>query len=600
MPPLPRPAHLYLLLTYALLSAMPFATLLLGEPLAQPWRVAGIGVFSWIAVWALFKRPAYFHPLLLPAFLALPLELYLLVYYGQGISTHHLGIMAETSPSEAQEFLGSSVWLLAAALIGVVAWWASTWAVAWRTRALDWEDRSRWLVLAVLGGCAAVLLYSQRFGVMPEVPVGASARARVHLVKADGVLPAALPPLPHWIQPPVDLRALAQSWPFGLAARGVDFYRERVYLAQLNRRSAAFRFGAYQAQGQDAPQVVVMVLGESSRYDRWSLNGYQRETNPLLAQERNLVMLSDVITPVSATRLSVPVIISRKPAMQSLKDGFSEKSFLSAFKEAGFKTYWLSNQVSFGKFDTPVSVFAREADEVEFLNLGGFSDGASYDAQLLEPLRRAVHDPAQKILVVLHTLGSHWNYAHRYPKEFDRWQPSLHGIDKPDYTNGALKPQINNSYDSAILYTDWFLSNVIGVLKESGLTSSLLYVADHGQTLYDKSCKIAFHGHNTQFEFHVPAFVWYSDAYQERFPAKVDQLGRHRKARLSTENMFHTLLDMADVRYPGESLERSFVSSRFKRHKRYVDSYGWTDYDDSYLKGDCREVISRGKPLPRG
>lgn len=600
MPPLPRPAHLYLLLTYALLSAMPFATLLLGEPLAQPWRVAGIGVFSWIAVWALFKRPAYFHPLLLPAFLALPLELYLLVYYGQGISTHHLGIMAETSPSEAQEFLGSSVWLLAAALIGVVAWWASTWAVAWRTRALDWEDRSRWLVLAVLGGCAAVLLYSQRFGVMPEVPVGASARARVHLVQADGVLPAALPPLPNWARPPVDLRALAQSWPFGLAARGVDFYRERVYLAQLNRRSAAFRFGAYQAQGQDAPQVVVMVLGESSRYDRWSLNGYQRETNPLLAQERNLVMLSDVITPVSATRLSVPVIISRKPAMQSLKDGFSEKSFLSAFKEAGFKTYWLSNQVSFGKFDTPVSVFAREADEVEFLNLGGFSDGASYDAQLLEPLRRAVHDPAQKVLVVLHTLGSHWNYAHRYPKEFDRWQPSLHGIDKPDYTNGALKPQINNSYDSAILYTDWFLSNVIGVLKESGLTSSLLYVADHGQTLYDKSCKIAFHGHNTQFEFHVPAFVWYSDAYQERFPAKVDQLQRHRKARLSTENMFHSLLDMADVRYPGESLERSFVSSQFKRHKRYVDSYGWTDYDDSYIKGDCREVISRGKPLPRG
>lgn len=600
MPPLPRPAHLYLLLTYALLSAMPFATLLLGEPLAQPWRVAGIGVFSWIAVWALFKRPAYFHPLLLPAFLALPLELYLLVYYGQGISTHHLGIMAETSPSEAREFLGNSVWLLAAALIGVVAWWASTWAVAWRTRALDWEDRSRWLVLAVLGGCAALLLYSQRFGVMPETPVGTSQRARVHLVKAGGAAPSALRPLPHWAEPPVDLRALAQSWPFGLAARGVDFYRERVYLAQLNRRSAAFRFGAYQAEGQDAPQVVVMVLGESSRYDRWSLNGYGRETNPLLAQERNLVMLSDVITPVSATRLSVPVIISRKPAMQSLKDGFSEKSFLSAFKEAGFKTWWLSNQVSFGKFDTPVSVFAREADEVEFLNLGGFSDGASYDAQLLEPLRRAVHDPAQKILIVLHTLGSHWNYAHRYPKEFDRWQPSLHGIDKPDYTNGALKPQINNSYDSAILYTDWFLSNVIGVLKESGLTSSLLYVADHGQTLYDKSCKIAFHGHNTQFEFHVPAFVWYSDAYQERFPAKVDQLQRHRKAKLSTENMFHSLLDMADVRYPGEALERSVVSSQFKRHKRYVDSYGWTDYDDAYLKGDCREVISRGKPLPRG
>ena len=594
-----RPATLYLLLTYALLSAMPFATLLLGEPLAHPWRVAGIGALAWAAVWALFKRPAWFHPLLLPAFLALPLELYLLTYYGQGISTHHLGIIAETSPSEAREFLGNSVWLLGAALIGVLAWWSSSWVTAFRTRDLDWNGSSRYLVLIVLGGCGAMLVYSQRFGVAPEAPLKAAARAKVHLVKVGGSAPSALPPLPHWAEPPLDLGTLAQSWPFGLAARGIDFYRERVYLAELNRRSAAFRFGAFQAPGEDGPQIVVMVLGESSRFDRWSLNGYERETNPLLAREPNLVMLRDVITPVSATRLSVPVIISRKPAMQSLKDGFSEKSFLSAFKEAGFKTFWLSNQVSFGKFDTPVSVFAHEADEVEFLNLGGLGDSASHDAQLLGPLQRAVHDPAQKILIVLHTLGSHWNYAHRYPKEFDRWQPSLFGVEQPDYTNSRLKPQINNSYDSAILYTDWFLANVIGVLKDSGLTASLLYVADHGQTLYDKSCKIAFHGHNTQFEFHVPAFAWYSDGYRERFPGKVDQLQQHRNAKLSTENMFHTLLDMADVRLPDENLERSFVSSRFKRHTRYVDSYGWTDYDDATIKGDCHEVIARGKPLPR-
>ncbi|WP_346428566.1 sulfatase-like hydrolase/transferase [Janthinobacterium agaricidamnosum] len=60
-----------------------------------------------------------------------------------------------------------------------------------------------------------------------------------------------------------------------------------------------------------------MVIGESSRYDRWSLNGYERDTNPLLKQEANLVPLADVITAVSATRLSVPVIISRKPATQA-------------------------------------------------------------------------------------------------------------------------------------------------------------------------------------------------------------------------------------------------------------------------------------------
>ena len=73
----------------------------------------------------LFKRPAYFHWLLLPAFLALPVELYLYAFYGQGISTHHLGIIVETSPAEALEFLGSKVWLLGAVFIGVLAWFVA-------------------------------------------------------------------------------------------------------------------------------------------------------------------------------------------------------------------------------------------------------------------------------------------------------------------------------------------------------------------------------------------------------------------------------------------------------------------------------------------
>jgi glucan phosphoethanolaminetransferase (alkaline phosphatase superfamily) len=126
-----------------------------------------------------------------------------------------------------------------------------------------------------------------------------------------------------------------------------------------------------------------------------------------------------------------------------------------------------------------------------------------------------------------------------------------------------------------------------------------MYVADHGQTLFDGACRQVFHGHNNQYEFHVPALAWYSDGYGARFPDKVAQLRRHRSARLSTENVFHTLVDLGDIRYPGESLDRSIVSSQLAPHKRYVDSYGWTDYDDARMKGDCREVIANGKPLPR-
>jgi glucan phosphoethanolaminetransferase (alkaline phosphatase superfamily) len=624
MPLLLRPRNLYLVLTYLALSCVPCAAPLFGQPLVHPGQIAGIELIAWVGIWAIFKRPAWFHLLLLPAFLALPVELYLYAFYGQGISTHHLGIIAETSPAEAMEFLGSKVWLLLGVFIGVLAWFVTSWMAAWRTRDLDWNDVSRPVVLGVLALAAGVFAYGLKFGVAPPRLAGAPAHVSSPLAHRVNAVPGAsepasdaaseetapphpasvpraraLPPLAHWMKLPFDLDEFAHSWPFGLAARGVDFYKERVYLADLNLRSANFHFHAHQATPDTQPQIVVMVIGESSRYDRWRLNGYARDTNPLLAQEANLVVLPDVITSVSATRLSVPVIVSRKPATQSLKDGFSEKSFLTAYKEAGYKTFWLSNQISFGKFDTPVSVFAKEADVVDFLNLGGFTDNSNFDEVLFGPLKHAVLDPAPKKLIVLHTLGSHWNYSHRYPKQFDQWQPSLFGVDKPVYTDISIKEKLNNSYDGSILYTDWFLDHLIGTLKEAHQPASLLYVADHGQTLYDNSCRLAFHGHNTQYEFHVPAFAWYSDEYAERYPDKIAQLKRHRKARLATENIFHTLLDLGDIRYPDERLEWSFVNARFKQHTRYVDSYGWTDYDNATIRGDCHEVIAKGKPLPR-
>lgn len=638
----------FLLLSYLALSAMPFLPLLLGKPVDDPWMLLGLEAAAWMGAWSVLKRPAWFHWLLLPAYLALPTEVYLIVYYGQGISTHHLGIIAETSPKEALEFLGSTVWLLVAVMVAAIAWFIAGWVTAIRSRALAMPRPWRIVGVSYCALLGVLSLYGWEFGIAgspsaspsaaqsaaspatsaasPAASASASPVAAADATadeeeeegdsdassddsaaqKASAAIPAAnrtgwkLAPLPHavsWIHVLSDLDILGKTWPFGLTGRGFDFYQERKHLAELGRSSSTFKFNARQTGADTTPEVVVIVIGESARYDRWSLNGYERDTNPLLAKESNLVVLQDVVTAVSATRLSVPVIISRKPANQSLEDGFVEKSFLTAYKEAGFKTFWLSNQISFGKFDTPVSVFAKEADVIQFLNLGGYTNNSNFDQILLAPLHNTLADPAPKKLIVLHTLGSHWNYSQRHPKDFDKWQPSLFGVEQPAYTDLKIKPRMNNSYDNSVLYTDWFLSQVIEQLKASQQLSSMLYVADHGQTLYDGACRLAFHGHNTVHEFHVPAFVWYSSHYEDRYPDKVKQLQRHRKSRLATENMFHTLLDMADIRYPGDRLEWSFANRQFKQHKRLVDSYGWTNYDTAVIKGDCSEVVDKDRKV---
>jgi glucan phosphoethanolaminetransferase (alkaline phosphatase superfamily) len=674
MPALLRPANLFLLFTYLFLLAVPFAPYLLHKPPEHPWHLLGIEIVTLMTLWALCKRPAWFHWLLLPAFIAMPTELYLQTFYGQGISTHHLGIIFETSPREAIEFLGNKVWLLLLIMLGVLLWWGYTWRLAWRSRALDWADNSRWVSLLVIAFLGAVWDYGQYAGVRAKPAVSQSehiqsaanqsahsqssqspsasnrpAGVSVHAGSASSVARASrpsatsvaitsrasvastasgfgdeeedeqeeeeeasgsasasarsiagvtLPKLPHWANIPFDPEEFPKTWPFGLFARAVDFYSERKYLTDLSTKNKDFKFGAKQSSGDPKlPEIVLVVIGESSRYDHWGLHGYERNTNPLLSQESNLVSFADIITSVSATRLSVPIILSRKPAILGLKDGFVEKSFLTAYKEAGFKTWWMSNQISVGHFDTPVSVFAKEADVVQFMNLGGFTDDSNYDQILLEPLTNALADPAPKKLIVLHTLGNHWNYSHRHPKAFDKWQPSLFGVNKPVYTDLKIKPALNNSYDNSLLYTDWFLSQSIAALKKTGQLSSMLYVSDHGQTLYDGSCNLAFHGHNTQYEFHIPALMWYSDTYQQKYPDKVAQLQKHRKAKLATENVFHSVLDIADIRYPDEHLEWSIFHPKFKLHKRYVDSYGWTNYDNAIIKGACHEVIDKGTPL---
>ena len=628
MPVLPRPANIALILTYLILSAVPFAPFLLGKSVEQAYLLLGVELIIWITIWALFKRPVWFHWLLIPAFLAIPTEIYLQTFYGQGISTHHLGIIAESSPREAIEFLGNKIWLMGLIMFGVIAWWLITFKIARRATGLDWSHRSRWVALATVAFIVGVWNYGEVFGIdkppasnkiiasssvasqsaskLASANVSSSSKgsvedeeeeeeeASVNQLGFAGFTPGKLP---YWAKIPIESAQLTKSWPFGISARGIDFYNERQYLTKLSVKSRDFKFGARQDQPTNQPEVLVMVLGESSRYDRWSLHGYKRPTNPLLSQVSNLVSLPDIITSVSATRLSVPIILSRKPAMQSLKDGFSEKSFLTAFKEAGFKTYWLSNQISVGHFDTPVSVFAKEADVLQFLNLGGFTNDSNYDQILLDPLKSALLDPNPKKLIVLHTLGNHWNYSHRHPKSFDKWQPSLFGVNKPSYTNIKIKPALNNSYDNSILYTDWFLSQVISTLKDSRQVSSMLYVSDHGQTLYDGSCNLAFHGHNTTYEFHIPALIWYSEEYETTYPEKTAQLKKHHKARFSTENIFHSILDMGNIRYPTERLEWSFFNAKFKQHKRYVDSYGWTNYDNAIIKGACNEVIDKGKPL---
>jgi glucan phosphoethanolaminetransferase (alkaline phosphatase superfamily) len=276
----------------------------------------------------------------------------------------------------------------------------------------------------------------------------------------------------------------------------------------------------------------------------------------------------------------------------------------------------LSNQLTFGRFDTPMTVLAREAEVVRFLNPGGYERKSELDEALLPPLQAAIADPAPRKLIIVHTLGSHWNYAYRHPPSFERWTPSLRGanvpvtdstqasnelfndqlrrdgpVTRPMHKDPRWAAEIGNSYDNSILYTDWLLSRFIASVKAAGpALSTLVYVSDHGENLVSTACGKSMHGSNTEHDYRVPMLVWYADGFAARHPDMVKRLREHRAAKLTLENLFHTLVDLGGLRYAGHRPERSIVSGELRALPRYVNADGWIDYDLARPVGGCREI----------
>src|SRR5690606_24697608 len=113
-----------------------------------------------------------------------------------------------------------------------------------------------------------------------------------------------------------------------------------------------------------------------------------------------------------------------------------------------------------------------------------------------------------RIFIVLHTLGSHLNYAHRYPPSFERFVPALKPEEAPDIWRPTNVPPLINAYDNSVLYTDHFLSEALGMLDATAASGTLLFAADHGETLFDGSCQRGGHGFDAETNYRVPLLIW--------------------------------------------------------------------------------------------
>lgn len=251
---------------------------------------------------------------------------------------------------------------------------------------------------------------------------------------------------------------------------------------------------------------VVFVIGETTRWDHMGLLGYDRDTTPKLAKEKNLVVFRGESCD-TATKLSLRCMFVREGGTD---DGpgrmLKEQNVFAVLKKLGFSSelFAMQSEVWFyNNTDTDNYAF-REQIGSEQKN-----QGKSVDDMLLIPeLKKSLdRHPNGRHLVVLHTKGSHYLYSQRYPRDYARYQPECMGVDET-----CSKAMLINAFDNSVLYTDTVLDSVFDQLRDK--KAIVFYAADHGESIDEN-----MHLHSTPRnmappeQFRVPLIVWASDKY---------------------------------------------------------------------------------------
>lgn len=324
-------------------------------------------------------------------------------------------------------------------------------------------------------------------------------------------------------------RPISERIPFNIYYTIMKYWEEKQIISEERVDLSAG------ATSSEEDLTVVLVIGESLRPDHLGLNGYKRNTTPLLMHE-DIISFPSVYTEQTYTNRSIPHLLTRADSTD-YERAYTEKSVVSFFKTCGFYTAWLANQESADTY----AYFMNECDTLQYANM----DKSSYvfdrwvDSDLYPYFDRAMQVENKKKMLILHTIGSHWWYNSHFTDEYAHFQPLV----KSRVISSNTDEEMVNSYDNTILYTDYFVKGLIDRLRDRN--AILIYQSDHGEGLGEDG--VWLHAAESPYTHSAACFVWMSAAYKEKYPAKYKQAHSNTLKRFRTDYLWHTLLDAAEI-----------------------------------------------------
>lgn len=457
--------------------------------------------------------------------------------YQQEFSQSVIFIMFESNTAEASEYLGQYfAWWMVPALLAYAAGAVLIWR---QLRPVTLSRRAAWSTVTVI--------FLSLFGYPLIKPWQANA---LTLSSAAEAYERKMDPVTPW-----------------QLVFGYTQYRKR--LAEMDELLANNRSLPPLANLQDAhaglPATLVLVIGESTNRQHMGLYGYSRQTTPRLQQIAGLQRFEQVIGARPFTIETLQQTLSF--ADQKNPDMYlTQPSLMNMMKQAGYKTFWITNQQTLTKRNTMLTFFSQQMDEQIYLNHSRAQNSRSYDENVLGPFGKILQDPAERKFIIVHLLGTHMNYEYRYPPEFEVFKDRL-GL--PDWVSDSQLPVIND-YDNAVLYNDHVVASLIERFQQSQPNGFLVYFSDHGEDVYDSGDhKMLGRSEQQPTEpmYAVPFLLWQSPSWQARSAGKfVNEYGRP----YSLADFIHTWADLAGLDFSLLDRSKSLVSPHFVQGPLWV------------------------------
>lgn len=295
-----------------------------------------------------------------------------------------------------------------------------------------------------------------------------------------------------------------------------------------------------------------------------SLYGYSKPTNPVLEKmklSQNLIVFDNVISPHNQTNLSLSKVLTFANYENANTPWFHRGNLVSIMNNAGYQSSWISNQES-SIHATPAGIVSTLANSRKFLSEYKQNiDGVLLSPSLYQKLDEQLH------FYVIHLIGAHATYYDRYPKEFIRFDTSsLDG-----------KTRRIASYDNAIYYNDYIVSEIFK--KFSNSDSIVIYISDHGEEVHERG---EFAGHaegiESRFMVEIPFLVYVSNQFIQKHPKTYELIKNAVHRPYMTDDLIHTILDIAGIQTEGFDSTRSIINPNFNPNRKRI--VGGKDYDE--------------------